>query len=138
MSVIRLEKIYPVPKEAVWEYLIKDELLSLWCMPSNGFALEKGQKFDFNIPSNIFFSGIFHNKVMDFQSETFLSYQCTSTKPKLDTIVKWTLTEKNGKTKLTLEHSGFKGTQWLTKIMLASGWRKMMNSHLYDKLASNS
>jgi len=134
MSSIILEKTYPVPKEAVWEHLVKDELLSSWCMPSKGFALEKGQKFEFNIPKNIFFSGTFNNKVMDFNDGAFLSYQCTSAKPKLDTIVKWTLAEKNGGTKLALEHSGFKGAQWLTKIMLASGWKKMMNEHLYKIL----
>jgi len=134
MSIIKLEKTYPVPKEVLWEYLIRDELLSSWCMPSKGFALAKGQKFEFNIPKNIFFSGTFGNKVMDFHDEEFLSYQCTATKPKLDTIVKWTLIEKSDETKLVLEHSGFKKSQWLTKIMLTTGWKKMMNGHLYEKL----
>jgi len=134
MSIIKLEKTYPVPKEDVWEYLIHDELLSSWCMPSSGFALSKGQKFEFNIPSNLFFSGTFNNTVLDFNDKTFLSYKCTATKPKLDTVVKWTLTEMNGETKLAIEHSGFRGTQWLTKIMLKSGWEKMMNEHLRDKL----
>jgi len=136
MSAIKLEKTYPIPKEIVWEHLIKDELLSAWCMPCAGFALSKGQAFDFNIPPNIFFSGIFHNKVVDFSEYKFVSYQCTSTKPQLDTLVKWTLADESGKTKLTLEHSGFKGSQWLTKIILASGWKKMMYSHLHDKLAN--
>jgi uncharacterized protein YndB with AHSA1/START domain len=136
MSVIKLEKSYPVPKEVIWEYLIKDELLSSWCMPSKGFALEKGQKFCFNIQPNIFFSGTFNNIVMDFTDGAFLTYQCTSAKPKLDTIFKWTLTEQNGETRLILEHSGFKKSQWITKIMLASGWKKMMNEHLYSRITS--
>ena len=136
MSEIRLEKSYPVSKEVVWEHLIKDELLSAWCMPTKGFALEKGQEFDFNIPSNIFFSGTFHNTVTDFSKGAFLSYKCTAMKPKLDTAVKWTLTEQGGKTKLTLEHSGFRWSQGLTKMMLASGWKKMMNEHLYSKLTT--
>ena len=134
MSAIKLEKTYPVPKDVVWEHLVNDELLSAWCMPSNGFALSKGQKFEFNISSNLFFSGTFNNTVLDFNDKTFLSYKCTATKPKLDTVVKWTLTEMNGETKLAIEHSGFRGTQWLTKIMLKSGWEKMMNEHLRDKL----
>jgi len=138
MSIIKLEKTYPVPKEVLWEYLIRDELLSSWCMPSKGFALEKGQRFEFNIPKNMFFSGIFNNKVMDFHNGEFLSYQCTATKPKLDTIVKWTITERYGETKLALEHSGFKRSQWLTKIMLAAGWKKMMNEHLYEKLVKSN
>jgi len=136
MSVINVTKTYPAPKSVVWEHLIKDELLSAWCMPSTGFALEKGQHFTFNIPSNIFFSGVFNNTVLDYKNETFLSYKCTSTKPKLDTVVKWSLVETAGKTTLSLEHSGFRTTQWLTKIMLKSGWRKMMNAHLHDKLTT--
>jgi len=136
MSVINLTKTYPAPKSVVWEHLIKDELLSSWCMPSTGFALEKGQNFTFNIPSNIFFSGVFNNTVLDFKDETFLSYKCTSTKPKLDTVVKWSLVETAGKTTLSLEHSGFRASQWLTKIMLKSGWSKMMNAHLHDKLTT--
>jgi len=124
MSKIKLEKFYPTSKETVWKYLVNDELLSSWCMPCNNFKLERGQKFVFEIPSNIFFDGTFYNKVMDYSRNTFLSYQCIAKKPKLDTIVSWTLTEKDGGTKLTLEHSGFRGLQWLTKIMLAAGWEK--------------
>ena len=136
MSTIHLEKTYPVPKEAVWEYLVRDELLSSWCMPSKGFSLCKGQVFEFNITPNFFFSGTFYNKVTDFSECAFLTYECTSQKPKLNTVVKWALTEKNGETKLSLEHSGFKGIQWFTKIMLASGWKKMMESHLHGKLTT--
>ena len=138
MSTIKLEKSYPVPKKAVWEYLVKDELLSSWCMPAKGFTLQKGQDFVFEITPNIFFGGTFYNKVTDFKENVFLSYQCIAKKPKLDTIVRWTLAESGGETKLTLEHSGFSGSQWLIKIMLASGWKKMMHSHLYNKLVQNN
>ena len=134
MSVIKLEKTYPVPKETLWEHLINNELLSSWCMPTKGFVLGKGQDFVFEIPSNIFFDGTFYNRVMDYSENSFLTYHCKAKKPKLDTVVRWTLTESGGKTKLALEHSGFKGSQWLTKIMLTGGWKKMMNAHLYDKL----
>jgi uncharacterized protein YndB with AHSA1/START domain len=137
MSIIRLEETYPAPKETVWAYLINDELLSSWCMPTRDFALEKGQEFVFTIPSNVFFDGTFYNKVMDYSDNAFLSYRCIAKKPRLDTVVKWTLIEKGSETKLALEHSGFKASQWLTKIMLTSGWKKMMNSHLYGKLVNN-
>ena len=134
MSTIYLERTYNAPKEAVWKYLIDDELLGKWCMPCTGFALEKGQKFDFNIAPNTFFSGTFNNTLEDFENFLHLSYKCTSTKPKLDTIVKWTLLETDGKTTLKLEHSGFKSTQFATKAMLKSGWEKMMNQHLEAEL----
>lgn len=134
MPTIRLEKTYNVPKEAVWKHLVNDELLGKWCMPCTGFVLEKGQKFDFNIPPNAFFSGVFNNTLMDFDEFSHLSYKCTSTKPKLDTTVKWVLSETGGKTTLTLEHGGFNPSQFMTKAMLKSGWKKMMNQHLEAEL----
>ena len=130
MAVIKLTKTYNAPKEAVWKHLVDDELLSKWCMPCNGFALEVGQKFDFNIPPNAFFGGVFNNTVADFSEFSYLSYKCTAHKPKLDTMVKWELTETDGKTTLSLEHSGFRGSQFMTKVMLKSGWKKMMDKHL--------
>ncbi|MCL2235148.1 MAG: SRPBCC domain-containing protein [Defluviitaleaceae bacterium] len=128
--MIKLTKTYNASKEAVWKHLVDDELLSGWCMPCKGFALEIGQKFDFNIKPNAFFSGIFNNTVTDFKEFAHLSYRCTSSKPKLYTIVKWELNETDGKTTLSLEHSGFRGSQFLTKAMLRSGWKKMMDKHL--------
>jgi len=127
-------KSYPVSKGVVWAHLINDELMSEWCMPCKGFALKKGQEFVFEIAPSVFFGGIFYNKILDFNEGEFLSYECAAAKPKLTTVVKWMLAEEGGETKLILEHSGFMGSQWLTKMMLAGGWKKMMNKHLHDKL----
>jgi len=137
MVTIILEKKYPVSKEKVWEHLIKDELLTSWCMPTSGFALEKGQEFVFQIDANAFFDGTFYNKVIDYDKYKFLVYQCIAKKPVLDTVVKWTLVEQNDETTLTLEHSGFKGSKFMTKLMLKSGWKKMMNDHLYNALVNS-
>jgi len=134
MSAIKIEKTYPVPKETLWAYLTSDELLSSWCMPSYGFALEPGETFVFQMPSSAFWDGKFHNKMLDFEELVFLKYQCIAKRPKLDTIVAWTLMQEGEQTKLVLEHSGF-GGKWLIKIMLAAGWKKMMNEHLYKKIS---
>jgi len=64
----------------------------------------------------------------------YLTYRCIAKKPVLDTVVKWTWIENNGETLLSLEHSGFKGSQFMTKMMLQGGWKKMMEQHLYEKL----
>jgi len=137
MATIILEKKYPVSKEKVWEHLIKNELLSTWCMPTSGFALEKGQEFVFKIDANAFFDGTFYNKVTNFDEYKFLEYQCIAKKPALDTIVKWTLAKQNNETTLTLEHSGFRGLDFMTTAMLKSGWKKMMNDHLYRVLTNS-
>ena len=62
--------------------------------------------------------------MVEFDDDVRLSYRCMSAKPKLDTVVKWTLTEAVGETTLALEHSSFRGSQWLIKIMLAAGWKR--------------
>ena len=137
MSTIRLEKKYPVPKEILWRYLTEDALLSAWCMPTKYFALEKGKEFIFKSASSIFWDGRFYNTILGFSENTYLTYKCTSRRPKLNTVVKWMLAEANGETTLVLEHSDFRISNWLTKIMLAVGWKKMMDTHLYQKLLAH-
>ena len=131
--MIKLSKTYPVSKEALWAYLIEDELLSSWCMPSKGFALQRGREFTFEMRPSLFWDGKFHNTVTGFKPYGFLTYDCIMKRPSIRTTVKWTLTQEDGKTTLELEHDGFKG-KWITKIMLTSGWKKMLNRHLYNKL----
>jgi len=57
MSTIKLEKTYHAPKEAVWEYLINDELLSSWCMPCEGFELEADKSLN-STYLKIYFSAV--------------------------------------------------------------------------------
>ena len=135
MPKIKLEATYAAPKEKVWEHLVKDELLSLWCMPCDGLELKKGKRFTFSIPKNAFFDGTFYNEVKDFEEFEELEYKCKAKKPKLSTTVEWKLKEKDGQTRLKLEHEGFKPHQILTMLMLKAGWKKMMNSSLREKLA---
>jgi hypothetical protein len=106
-------------------------------MPTKNFALEKGNEFIFESTPSIFWDGMFFNKVTAFNENTFLSYECYSKSSKLNTVVSWTLTGENGETKLVLEHSGFRGSNWLTKIMLSGGWKNMMNTDLYNKLVNS-
>ena len=136
MATIKLEKEYPVSREKVWEQLVHDELMTDWCMPCSGFALVKGQEFKFEIEANAFFGGTFNNIVTNFADCEFLEYRCVAKKPALDTVVRWTLTEQDENTTLSLEHSGFKRSAFMTKAMLTAGWKKMMNEHLYKKLTN--
>lgn len=98
--------------EAVWEYLTTAELLAQWLMP-NDFQPVPGHEFKFTTkPLPIFdCDGIFHCKVLEIVPLKKLSYSWKAGpgdgKINLDTIVKWTLTEKNNGTELQLEHSGF-------------------------------
>jgi uncharacterized protein YndB with AHSA1/START domain len=139
MSTIKLEKNYPIAKEAVWEYLTTDELLTSWCMPSYNFSLEKGKEFRFEVTPSKFFDGIFINTIIDYDICSFLTYQCENKKSGLKTIVTWKLVEENRSTKLSLEHSGFRRFKELfTKIAITGGWKDMMNKKLYRKLVGKA
>ncbi|MCL1991544.1 MAG: SRPBCC domain-containing protein [Spirochaetes bacterium] len=135
MATINLSHSYPVAKEKVWEQLTRDELLTAWCLPSANFALEKGRQFKFEDKPSPFWDGVFINTVIDFDAGAFLSYRCTNARSKMDTIVTWKLTEKNGSTELSLEHSGFRPFKDLfTKMALTTGWKSMMEKKLHGKL----
>jgi uncharacterized protein YndB with AHSA1/START domain len=134
MSAIKLEDAYPVSKEKVWAQLTDDALLSAWCMPTKGFYLEKGKEFIFESKPSVFWDGKFYNTVKDFAKNEFLSYTCVNKRSKLESVVCWTLTEEGGGTRLALEHSGFKASHWLTRLMLTAGWKKMLRVHLSKAL----
>jgi uncharacterized protein YndB with AHSA1/START domain len=135
MAKIKLSKIYPVSGDKVWEYLTNDELLGSWCMPSENFLLRKGGEFKFQGTPSRFWDGTFINTIIDYTENSFLSYQCVNEQLKLNTVVTWKLTETEGLTKLTLEHSGFRTFKDLfIKIALTTGWKEMLNANLYKKL----
>ncbi len=104
---------YNHPVEAVWEYLTNAELLSQWLMPNN-FELIAGHEFQFKTkPMPQFESdGIFHCKVLEIMPFKKLSYSWkTGTgngESSLDSLVVWTLVEKDNGTELNLSHTGFK------------------------------
>ena len=102
--------------EVVWEYLTTAELLAQWLMP-NDFQPVLGHEFRFTIkPLPIFdFDGIFYCKVLELIPLKKLSYSWKggpgNGKISLDTIVEWTLVEKDNGTELNLKHSGFDETE---------------------------
>ena len=127
---IRLKATYPVKKDVVWHFLTHNSLLSEWCMPAKNFHLEIGAEFTFESKPSFFWDGKFFNKIIDYSRESFLEYECRSRWPKLDTVVYWEIIEKDGKTTLKLEHSGFR-LRLLAKLRLRLGWRKILRKNLY-------
>jgi len=114
--------------EVVWEYLTTAELLAQWLMP-NDFQPVLGHEFRFTTkPLPIFdFDGICYCKVLEISPLRKLSYSWKggpgNGKISLDTIVEWTLVEKDNGTELHLKHSGFDETENL-KIYagMSQGW----------------
>ena len=114
----------------VWEYLTQPELMELWLM-KNDFQPIVGREFQFrhNPLPNFNFSGIVYCKVLEIVPLKKLSYSWkgggTDGNITLDSVVVWTLTEKDNGTELHLVHTGF--TDQLHPMVysiMSDGWRQ--------------
>jgi uncharacterized protein YndB with AHSA1/START domain len=129
---IQQQIFYTHPPKAVWAYLTQPELMVQWLMP-NDFHPILGYDFQFTtkpIPS-LDLDGIFYCKVLEIVPYKKLSYSWKGGpgdgKISLDSIVVWTLVEKNNGTELQLVHSGFKEIENYSIFMgMTDGWLKNM------------
>lgn len=119
------------PREVVWDYLTKPELLEQWLMPNN-FKAVVGHKFQFTARAQprFGFDGNIYCEVLEIVPLKTLSYSWRggngAEKVSLDSIVTWTLTEKASETELLLVHSGFKGMRnFIAYLVMNKGWQKI-------------
>jgi uncharacterized protein YndB with AHSA1/START domain len=104
---------YPQQPELVWEYLTTPALLAQWLMPTD-FEPILGHEFTFRTgPLPKFeFDGIVYCRVLEILPPKKLVYSWKGGpgdgKITMDSVVTFTLIEKDNGTELTLEHSGFK------------------------------
>ena len=104
---------YPQKPELVWEYLTTPALMAQWLMPTD-FEPILGHEFTFRTgPLPKFdFDGIVYCRVLEILPPKKLVYSWKggpgNGQVTMDSVVTWTLTEKDKGTELTLEHSGFK------------------------------
>ena len=104
---------YPQKPELVWEFLTVPALMAQWLMPTD-FEPILGHEFQFRTgPMPKFeFDGIVYCKVLEITSPKKLVYSWKGGpgdgKITMDSVVTFTLTEKDNGTELTLDHSGFK------------------------------
>ena len=128
-NVIQHQLFYPHPPEAVWGYLTDAELMSQWLMKSD-FLPILGHEFQFNtgpVPE-MNFDGIFHCKVLEVVPLKKLVYSWQfgpGTGKVTNSVVTWTLNEKDNGTELLLVHDSFKGAAFM-KIFesMNVGWLK--------------
>jgi len=127
---IHQQIFYAHPPAVVWDYLTKADLMALWLMP-NDFEPIIGYDFQFKTkPLPQFNSdGIFYCKVLEIVPHKKLSYSWKASPGdgtiSLDSVVVWTLVEKDNGTELLLEHSGFKEIENLNIYnAMTDGWFK--------------
>ena len=138
-NTIRQSFYFAHKPPVVWEYLTTAELLTQWLMP-NDFKPIPGHEFRFMVkPLPEFnFDGIFYCKVLEIVPHRKLIYSWKGGpgdgKINLDTLVEWTLEEKNDGTELRLEHSGFDETEnFKIYAGMTDGWRKNLQK-MADKI----
>lgn len=142
-TVIRQQFFYSHPANTVWDYLTKPELIAQWLMP-NDFQPILGHEFRFTIKPipSLDLDGIFHCKVLEIVPFKKLSYSWQggpgNGKISLDSVVVWTLLEKDNGTELQLEHRGFKDIENLQLYTgMTKGWQENMQkiaNHLAQRL----
>ena len=129
-KVIKHHFFFPHPKETVWEYLTKSELMEQWLM-KNDFQPIVGHDFQFKtkpIPG-LDFDGISYCKVLEIIPFEKLSYSWKAGSGNgeisLDTVVIWKLVSNDKGTDLFLEHTGFgKGEHANFFPGMTDGWLK--------------
>src|SRR5271155_3782506 len=93
------------PPGEVWEYLTKPELIEQWLMKCD-FKPVTGHKFQFINKSKI----DAYCQVLEIIPHKLLSYSWRKGKSEneitVDSVVTWTLADKNGGTELQLQHNG--------------------------------
>jgi uncharacterized protein YndB with AHSA1/START domain len=94
------------PSVEVWKYLTEPEFIGQWLM-KNDFKPLVGHKFQFIHDSKI----DAYCQVLEIISNKRLSYSWrkgpTEKEITVDSVVTWTLTDKDGGTELLLQHNGF-------------------------------
>ena len=120
---------YPHPAATVWDYLTNPDLMAEWLM-KNDFAPIVGHAFTFRIPpiEKLDFDGIIYCTVLELVPYKKLVYSWKTGpgdgKIVLDSIVTWTLHEKEHGTELLLEHTGIKDADFAMYTALNEGWLK--------------
>jgi uncharacterized protein YndB with AHSA1/START domain len=128
-KVIQYQLFYPHPPEAVWEYITDADLISQWLMKSN-FLPIVGHEFQFKAGPmpEMNFDGIFHCKVLEVVPLKKLVYSWQfgpGTGKVTNSVVTWTLSQKDNGTELLLVHNGFKGEAFMKMFeSMNEGWLK--------------
>jgi len=134
-KIIQHNFFYSHPQEVVWDYLTKPELIAQWLMP-NDFAPIVGHEFQLKagpMPS-MNFDGIFHCKVLEVSPFETLSYSWKfgpGDGTLTDSVVIWTLSEKDNGTELLLVHRGFHGANFMAMFdSMTDGWAQLVKKLL--------
>ena len=162
---IEIQRLLPHPVDRVWRALTDRRILGSWLM-ENDFAPEVGQAFTFRMKPQRGWDGITHCEVIELKplAQVAYSYRGRASGEKtlacagigserakaavkgifadLDTVLRFAVAPEvacdgSEQTRLTLEHSGFKGVKLvLVSYVMGAGWKKILDRRLPAALAS--
>ncbi|MEP5611142.1 MAG: SRPBCC domain-containing protein [Cyclobacteriaceae bacterium] len=137
-DLISKEKVFTHSIDKVWKAISVAEEISAWFVQAD-FKPEVGYKYLFTSPPAENCTNIY-GEVLTATPYT-LTYTWVVENTNVETIVKWVLEEMDGKTKLTLEHSGISNYSGETAVKMfgdfSGGWDDCisdLNEHLEKEL----
>lgn len=131
---IVVDEVFPHTPEQIWKTLTSGDLISRWLMKCTGFAPVKGTRFTLQTTPSGAWDGVIQCEVLEVIPNERLVYSWRGGDDgnagygsRLDTMVTWTLTRVENRTRLRLVHSGFELPRNATAIRnLGEGWKKVV------------
>jgi uncharacterized protein YndB with AHSA1/START domain len=137
MSDIRIVRDYMHSPAKVWRALTDPALIALWGMRPEGFSLVVGARFKLISTPNPRWRGFVECEVLEAREPSVFRHSWVGDETGQVTYVTYTLEPHAGGTRLTFEHTGFRGIGGLllTKLIMGPGWKKMLGTTFPEVLA---
>lgn len=140
MTTIRIERTYPHPVARVWRALTDRSSVSEWLMSTDDFEAKVGAKFVLRAKPQPGWRGFVECEVTECVPERCLAYSWRGNEEGAPMHVRFELQPDGAGTKLTFEHTGFRGVGgWvLARFMMGPGWKKMFDVRVPKVLARDA
>jgi uncharacterized protein YndB with AHSA1/START domain len=137
MSRVRLVRDYPHAPAKVWRALTDPKLIALWGMRPEGFSTVVGSRFKFFGTPNRAWRGCIECEMLEAREPSLLRYSWVDSDQGNPTYVSWALAPHAGGTRLTFEHTGFRGVSGflLAALVMGPGHRQKLATALPALLA---
>ena len=113
--------IYRHPPELVWQAVTSSDAMAAWLMP-NDFAPIVGHRFTFRTKPAPGFDGVVQCEVKEVTPPSRLVFSWVG--GGIDTLLTLQLAPVSEGTRLTLDHTGFRGLRgMMVSKILGAGWR---------------
>lgn len=127
---IRKTRVFHADIATVWEAITDEAKLNQWFMKAR-FKAEPGYQFEFHDTPQGKWDGRLWGEVTEVVEQKTLAYTWQGNQMKNDTLVTWKLESVAEGTRVTLEHTGFKGlNDNMIGFFHLFGWKKYFKNLL--------